>query len=171
MIKPVTAIAAMLLVEGKLIRDRTGDFWWLGYFGTTFFAGPCTGLVGVVLSQNEPGEFSGLPLQPHSSVALTSKSNSSFLMRAPCNPFIIGQCAAADPSQSMPAYSADLVAHGMLTIRAKSLSLESPGGRNAGWAAGHRELRLSFLMQVLYLAGFSAVKNVDSGKGIFGTPR
>lgn len=31
--------------------------------GTTFFISPETGLVGVVMSQNEPGEFSGLPVE------------------------------------------------------------------------------------------------------------
>ncbi|MBK6739354.1 MAG: beta-lactamase family protein [Haliea sp.] len=49
--------------DASLIPDRTGDFWWSGYLGTTFFVSPSTGLVGVVLSQNEPGEFSGLPMQ------------------------------------------------------------------------------------------------------------
>jgi CubicO group peptidase (beta-lactamase class C family) len=48
--------------HASMIPDRTGDFWWSGYFGTTFFVSPSTGLVGVVLSQNEPGEFSGLPI-------------------------------------------------------------------------------------------------------------
>ena len=43
--------------------DRTGDFWWAGYYGTTFFVSPETGLVGVILSQNEPSEFSGWPLE------------------------------------------------------------------------------------------------------------
>lgn len=42
--------------------DRDGDFWWAGYFGTTFFVSPETGLVGVVLSQNQPGPHSGLPI-------------------------------------------------------------------------------------------------------------
>ena len=42
--------------------DRNGDFFWSGYFGTTFFVSPSTGLVGVVLSQNEPGPHSDLPI-------------------------------------------------------------------------------------------------------------
>lgn len=42
--------------------DRDGDFWWAGYFGTTFFVSPESGLVGVVISQNEPGPNSGLPI-------------------------------------------------------------------------------------------------------------
>ncbi len=41
--------------------DRDGDFWWAGYYGTNFFVSPETGLVGVVMSQNQPGPFSGLP--------------------------------------------------------------------------------------------------------------
>jgi CubicO group peptidase (beta-lactamase class C family) len=49
--------------ERTLTPDRTGDFWWSGYFGTTFVVSPSTGLVGVVYTQNEPGEFSGLPYQ------------------------------------------------------------------------------------------------------------
>jgi CubicO group peptidase (beta-lactamase class C family) len=49
--------------ERTLMPDRTGDFWWSGYFGTTFVVSPSTGLVGVVLTQNEPGEFTGLPYQ------------------------------------------------------------------------------------------------------------
>ena len=34
----------------------------MGYFGTTFFVSPETGLVGVILSQNEPGTHSGTPI-------------------------------------------------------------------------------------------------------------
>ncbi|MEP2758710.1 MAG: serine hydrolase domain-containing protein, partial [Hyphomicrobiales bacterium] len=40
--------------EASLMPDRTGDFWWAGYFGTHFFVSPESGLVGVLLSQNEP---------------------------------------------------------------------------------------------------------------------
>lgn len=49
--------------EASLTPDRNGDFWWSGYYGTTFFVSPSTGLVGVIFSQNEPGEFSGLPVE------------------------------------------------------------------------------------------------------------
>lgn len=42
--------------------DRDGDFWWAGYFGTNFIVSPSTGLVAVVISQNQPGSHSGLPL-------------------------------------------------------------------------------------------------------------
>ena len=48
--------------DATLTPDRSGDYWWAGYYGTTFFVSPSTGLVGVILSQNEPGEYSGLPL-------------------------------------------------------------------------------------------------------------
>ena len=41
--------------------DRTGDYWWSGFYGTTFFVSPTTGLVGVVLSQNQPGPYSPTP--------------------------------------------------------------------------------------------------------------
>jgi CubicO group peptidase (beta-lactamase class C family) len=41
--------------------DRTGDYWWSGFYGTTFFVSPSTGLVGVVLSQNQPGPYSPTP--------------------------------------------------------------------------------------------------------------
>jgi CubicO group peptidase (beta-lactamase class C family) len=49
--------------DASITPDRNGDYWWSGYYGTTFFVSPSTGLVGVILSQNEPGEFSGLPLE------------------------------------------------------------------------------------------------------------
>jgi CubicO group peptidase (beta-lactamase class C family) len=48
--------------DTTLTPDRSGDFWWAGYYGTTFFVSPSTGLVGVVLSQNEPSDYSGLPV-------------------------------------------------------------------------------------------------------------
>ena len=41
--------------------DRTGDFWWSGTYGTTFFVSPSTGLVGIVLSQNQTGPYSPTP--------------------------------------------------------------------------------------------------------------
>jgi CubicO group peptidase (beta-lactamase class C family) len=41
--------------------DRRGDFWWSGYYGTTFFVSPETGLVGIVLTQNQPGPHSDRP--------------------------------------------------------------------------------------------------------------
>ena len=41
--------------------DRTGDFWWSGAYGTTFFVSPTTGLIGIVLSQNQSGPYSPTP--------------------------------------------------------------------------------------------------------------
>jgi CubicO group peptidase (beta-lactamase class C family) len=41
--------------------DRNGDYWWSGFYGTTFFVSPETGLIGIVLSQNQPGPYSGRP--------------------------------------------------------------------------------------------------------------
>jgi len=41
--------------------DRTDDFWWSGTYGTTFFVSPSTGLIGVVLSQNQTGPYSPTP--------------------------------------------------------------------------------------------------------------
>ncbi len=49
--------------DATLTPDRTGDFWWSGYYGTTFLVSPSTGLTAVILTQNEPGEFSGLPYE------------------------------------------------------------------------------------------------------------
>lgn len=49
--------------DASIMADRDGDFWWSGYLGTTFFVSPETGLAGVILSQNEPGEFSRLPVE------------------------------------------------------------------------------------------------------------
>ncbi len=48
--------------EASQLGDSNGDFGWSGYFGTTFWVSPETGMVGVVLSQNEPGPYSDLPL-------------------------------------------------------------------------------------------------------------
>ena len=56
-------MAVVADADASLPPDRTGDFWWSGYYGTTFFVSPETGLVGVILSQNEPGEFSSLPIE------------------------------------------------------------------------------------------------------------
>ncbi len=56
--------------EGTPFVDRAGDYWWAGYFGTSFFVSPESGLVGVMLAQNEPGPHSGLPLQVYVAQAL-----------------------------------------------------------------------------------------------------
>jgi CubicO group peptidase (beta-lactamase class C family) len=56
--------------DASLTPDRTGDFWWAGYFGTHFFVSPESGLVGVLLSQNEPGEYSEHPIALYVAQAL-----------------------------------------------------------------------------------------------------
>jgi len=50
--------------------DRTGDFWWSGTYGTTFFVSPSTGLVGIVLSQNQTGPYSPKPFVVYLAQAL-----------------------------------------------------------------------------------------------------
>lgn len=56
-------LAVVVDSEATLTIDRDGDFWWAGYYGTTFIVSPETGLVCVVLSQNEPGPHSGRPIE------------------------------------------------------------------------------------------------------------
>ena len=51
----------MVDADATPMFDRSGDFWWSGYYGTNFFVSPTTGLVGIVLAQNEPGPFSRRP--------------------------------------------------------------------------------------------------------------
>jgi len=47
------------------MTDRDGDFWWAGWYGTTFIVSPATGLVAVAISQNQPSEASGTPYVVH----------------------------------------------------------------------------------------------------------
>ena len=47
------------------MTTRNGDFWWSGFFGTHFWVSPSTGVVLVVLQQNQQSEHSGLPLAPY----------------------------------------------------------------------------------------------------------
>jgi CubicO group peptidase (beta-lactamase class C family) len=54
-------VAVVVDAEATPMIDREGDFWWSGFYGTTFFVSPETGLVGVVLTQNQPGPFSPRP--------------------------------------------------------------------------------------------------------------
>ena len=55
-------MAVVVDPDATPMTDREGDFWWSGYYGTTFFVSPETDLVGVVLSQNQPGPYSDLPI-------------------------------------------------------------------------------------------------------------
>ena len=63
-------VAVTADADASLIPDRNGDFWWAGYFGTAFFVSPETGLVGVILSQNEPGDYSDTPIAVYVAQAL-----------------------------------------------------------------------------------------------------
>ncbi len=54
-------MAVVVDPDATIMTDRKGDFWWSGYFGTTFIVSPTTGLVGVVLAQDQPGPYSGRP--------------------------------------------------------------------------------------------------------------
>jgi CubicO group peptidase (beta-lactamase class C family) len=62
-------LAVVVDSDATLPIDRDGDFWWSGYYGTTFFVSPETGLTGVILSQNQPGPFSDWPIAVHLSQA------------------------------------------------------------------------------------------------------
>jgi CubicO group peptidase (beta-lactamase class C family) len=48
-------LAVVLDADTTPMPDRNGDFWWAGYYSTTFFVSPETGLAGIVLAQDEPG--------------------------------------------------------------------------------------------------------------------
>jgi CubicO group peptidase (beta-lactamase class C family) len=54
-------VAVVVDADATPMVDRNGDFWWAGYYATNFFVSPETGLVGVVLAQNQPGQFSDRP--------------------------------------------------------------------------------------------------------------
>ena len=56
----------VVLDEDKTpMTDRNGDFWWAGFYDTKFFVSPSSGLAVVVLAQNQPSEYSGLPVATH----------------------------------------------------------------------------------------------------------
>jgi len=54
-------VAVVVDSDATPMIDRNGDFWWAGFYATQFFVSPETGLVGVVLAQNQPGPFSRRP--------------------------------------------------------------------------------------------------------------
>ncbi len=58
-------VAVVADAEAARIPGRNGDFWWSGLYGTQFFVSPETGLVGVIMTQHKPGEFSGINYQPY----------------------------------------------------------------------------------------------------------
>lgn len=62
-------LAVVVDSDATLNIDRDRDFWWSGYYGTTFFVSPETDLAGVIMSQNQPGPFSQWPVAVHLSQA------------------------------------------------------------------------------------------------------
>jgi len=58
-------VAVVVDADATPMSDRDGDFWWSGTYATTFFVSPKSGLVGVVLAQNQPGPFSSRPYPVH----------------------------------------------------------------------------------------------------------
>jgi CubicO group peptidase (beta-lactamase class C family) len=54
-------VAVVVDAAATPMIDRNGDFWWAGFYATQFFVSPETGLVGVVLAQNQPGPFTRRP--------------------------------------------------------------------------------------------------------------
>jgi CubicO group peptidase (beta-lactamase class C family) len=49
--------------EASVMPDNDGDVWWSGFYGTTFFVSPATGLTGVIMSQREPNEHAPRPVE------------------------------------------------------------------------------------------------------------
>lgn len=58
-------MAVVVDSEASLTPDRDGDFWWAGYYGTTFFVSPSTGLVGIAMTQNQPRDKDDVPYPVH----------------------------------------------------------------------------------------------------------
>ncbi len=52
-------MAVLADAENSVIPGNNGEYWWNGYYGTTFFVDPQTDTVGVLLSQNEPKGLDG----------------------------------------------------------------------------------------------------------------
>ena len=47
--------------EKTILLDRNKDFFWSGFYGTNFFVSPQSGLVAVIMSQNQPPPASPWP--------------------------------------------------------------------------------------------------------------
>ena len=52
-------VGVVINAKKTILLDRDKDFFWSGFYGTNFFVSPKTGLVGVIMSQNQP-----LPASP-----------------------------------------------------------------------------------------------------------
>lgn len=51
-------LAIVTDADATPMLDHDGDFWWSGYYGTTFFVSPQTGMAGTVLTQYQPRDRS-----------------------------------------------------------------------------------------------------------------
>ena len=47
-------VGVVINADKTILLDRDKDFFWSGFYGTNFFVSPETGLVGVIMSQNQP---------------------------------------------------------------------------------------------------------------------
>ncbi len=54
-------VGVVMNAEKTILTDRNKDFFWSGFYGTNFFVSPETGLVGVIMSQNQPLSASPWP--------------------------------------------------------------------------------------------------------------
>ena len=54
-------VGVVMNAEKTILTDRDKDFFWSGFYGTNFFVSPETGLVGVIMSQNQPPPASPWP--------------------------------------------------------------------------------------------------------------
>lgn len=63
-------LSVVVDADASITIDRDGDFWWAGYYGTHWAVSPEADLVGIVLSQNEPGPYSDVSFVPAVAVSL-----------------------------------------------------------------------------------------------------
>ena len=54
-------VGVVMDAEKTILIDKENDFFWSGFYGTNFFVSPQTGLVGVIMSQNQPPPSSPWP--------------------------------------------------------------------------------------------------------------
>ena len=54
-------VGVVINAEKTILVDRDKDFFWSGFYGTNFFVSPESGLVGVIMSQNQPPPASPWP--------------------------------------------------------------------------------------------------------------
>jgi len=54
-------VGVVMDAEKTILLDRESDFFWSGFYGTNFFVSPQSGLVAVIMSQNQPPPASPWP--------------------------------------------------------------------------------------------------------------